>query len=148
MKVRHYETHDFESLYALEKRVFQDAWSKSTMEKELSNFKAHYFVAEENGVVLGYAGFWLVVDEAELMKIAVDVPYRRRGLAGALLVAVLDEARQQGAACLLLEVRETNEAARALYEKYGFHAYSIRKQYYSDGENAVLYKRKLEEDGV
>ena len=118
------------------------------MEKELSNFKAHYFVAEENGVVLGYAGFWLVVDEAELMKIAVDVPYRRRGLAGALLVAVLDEARQQGAACLLLEVRETNEAARALYEKYGFHAYSIRKQYYSDGENAVLYKRKLEEDGV
>lgn len=118
------------------------------MEKELSAAQAHYFVACEGGALLGYAGFWMVADEAEIMKIAVDVPYRRQGIGGALLTAMLDEAQKGGAAQIFLEVREGNRPARRLYEKKRFYSYAQRERYYSDGESAVLYKRKLEEDEV
>lgn len=148
MRVRPYKKHDFDALYAIEKRVFPDAWSQNGMENELSSAKAQYFVAEEDGNIVGYAGFWQVLDEAEIMKIAVDTSFRRRGIGGALLTAMLDEARKSGAAYIFLEVREGNRSARRLYEKHRFYSYAVREKYYSDGENAVLYKRKLEEEEV
>ncbi len=89
--------------------------------------------------IVGYAGFWTMVDEAHLTTIAVRDAYRRRGLGELLLISVIHSAIQLKAQIITLEVRLSNKAAQALYEKYGFKAVGLRRSYYSDnGEDALL----------
>ncbi len=143
MKVRKYTTADFSELYEIEKEAFSDFWSEKAMEEELSSKQAHYYVAEEDGEILGYIGFWTVFDEAEIMKVAVRKTARKNGVGNALIKASFDEAREMGAKKMLLEVRESNLPARRLYEKNGFISYNIREKYYEGKENAILYKKNL-----
>ena len=90
-------------------------------------------------VILGYAGQWLMVDEAHLITIAVRDDYRGRGLGEALLIAAIDQAVQAGARIMTLEVRASNLTAQAMYEKFGFRKAGIRPRYYTDNnEDAVL----------
>jgi len=89
--------------------------------------------------ILGFAGMWLMVEEAHLVTIAVDPVHRRKGLGELLLVAMLEWADQLGARVMTLEVRASNLGAQALYRKYGFSTQGLRKHYYSDnGEDALL----------
>jgi ribosomal-protein-alanine N-acetyltransferase len=84
------------------------------------------------GPVLGYAGFWLLVDDAHVATIAIDPDWRGRGLGEFLLASLLGRARALGAQRATLEVRVSNRTARALYVKYGFQIVERRKRYYSD----------------
>ena len=89
--------------------------------------------------IVGYAGFWKMVDEAHLTTIAVRDTYRRRGLGELLLISVIHLAMQLKAGIITLEVRRSNRVAQALYEKYGFKVVGLRRGYYSDnGEDAIL----------
>jgi [ribosomal protein S18]-alanine N-acetyltransferase len=89
--------------------------------------------------IVGYAGLWLMTDEAHITTIAVDPDFQGNGLGELLLVALIDRARQIGARWLTLEVRVTNEVAQRLYEKYTFKEMGIRRRYYSDnGEDALV----------
>ncbi|MFN2219696.1 MAG: ribosomal protein S18-alanine N-acetyltransferase [Anaerolineae bacterium] len=91
------------------------------------------------GPLLGYAGLWLLVDEAHICTIAVHPERRCQGLGELLLIALLDQAMERGARRGTLEVRVTNLAAQGLYHKYGFEIVSVRKRYYSDnGEDAYI----------
>lgn len=95
--------------------------------------------APANGRVLGYAGQWLMVDETHLITIAVRREYRRRGLGEGLLIAAIDQATELGARVMTLEVRVSNLAAQAMYEKFGFRKVGLRPRYYTDNnEDAVL----------
>ena len=143
MKVKKYENKYFSSLYEIEKEAFSDFWSEKGMREEVSLSQAHYYIAEENGEILGYAGFWLIIDEAEIMKIAVKKSERGKGIGNSLLIAMTEDAAMMGAKTILLEVREGNTPARLLYEKHGFFSYTIREKYYEGKENAVLYKKNL-----
>lgn len=143
MRVRSYTVQDFEALCKIERSSFSDAWSERMMEDDVSSPTARYAVAEDGGELIGYIGCRLICDEAEIMKIAVIPSRRREGIGEALLSYAVAEAKDGGAACLLLEVREHNEAARRLYEKNGFIVYHRRNAYYSDGEDAVLYRKTL-----
>lgn len=97
---------------------------------------AHVATAD---LVLGYAGQWLMVDEAHLITIAMREGYRRRGLGEALLIAAIDQAVESGARIMTLEVRASNMGAQAMYEKFGFRKVGIRPRYYTDNnEDAVL----------
>jgi [ribosomal protein S18]-alanine N-acetyltransferase len=88
--------------------------------------------------VLGFAGIWMAVGEAHLVTIAVDRDWRRRGLGELLLVSSLDLATRLQASTMYLEVRPSNDAAKRLYEKYGYEVTRVRKGYYSDnGEDAL-----------
>jgi ribosomal-protein-alanine N-acetyltransferase len=109
-----------------------------------------------SGPVLGYAGFWALVDEAHLANIAVAPEWRGRGLGELLLVTVIDRAVELGLAVVTLEVRVSNLRAQKLYRKYGFEVVGERRHYYSDnGENAYImttgiitsaaYQRRLAE---
>lgn len=89
--------------------------------------------------IMGYAGLWLMVDEAHVTTIATHPEVRRRGLGELLLVSLFDIGYQIGARWLTLEVRVSNEPAKALYHKYGFSIVSTRPRYYSDNnEDAYI----------
>jgi ribosomal-protein-alanine N-acetyltransferase len=89
--------------------------------------------------VLGYGGFWLLVDDAHIANIAVAPDWQGRGLGELLLLALLKCGAEQGARRSTLEVRVSNEAAQGLYAKYGFEIRSRRKKYYADdGEDAYI----------
>jgi ribosomal-protein-alanine N-acetyltransferase len=88
--------------------------------------------------VVGYAGLWLMVDEAHITTFAIHPAWRRRRLGERLLLAVLDVARAQRAREATLEVRLSNLAARRLYEKYGFRPVGLRPNYYSDDREDAL----------
>ncbi len=97
--------------------------------------------------VIGFAGMWHSFDEAHVTTIAVDDPWRGRGLGEILLASLYDEAVRRGANWLTLEVRVSNEAAQALYRKWGFSKQGTRRRYYSDNnEDAYIMWSKALSD--
>jgi ribosomal-protein-alanine N-acetyltransferase len=89
--------------------------------------------------IVGYAGLWLMTDEAHITTIAVDPDFQGNGIGELLVVALIDRAQQIGARWLTLEVRVSNDVAQRLYEKYTFKEMGIRRRYYSDnGEDALV----------
>ncbi len=89
--------------------------------------------------IIGFAGIWMMVDEAHLVTIAVAPGQRGKGLGELLLVAMIDLACILGASVMTLEVRVSNHVAQSLYRKHGFNNEGIRRRYYSDnGEDALI----------
>ena len=127
----------------LEKLCFPDPWSEKSIASELSNKLALWLVAEEDGRVAGYIGSQTVPDESDMMNVAVHPDYRRRGIAEALVVALCDALREQGSVSLTLEVRASNEPAKALYQKLGFEQVGRRPNYYRNPQEDALILRKM-----
>ena len=127
---------------ALERLCFSQAWNEAMLAEELYNPTASFLVAEgENGEVLGYAGLHVVLDEGYIDNVAVRPDCRRQGIADRLLDTFC-RFGQVHLAFLTLEVRPSNTAAVALYEKHGFQEAGRRKGYYEDPtEDALLLTR-------
>lgn len=114
------------------------ALREKQLSEELSRPFARVRVARgDGGVVLGYLLSWHVVDEVQLLNVAVALGARRQGIGRALMQDLLDHARASGAAKILLEVRTSNASAIALYESLGFSTFNVRTGYYADGEDAA-----------
>lgn len=129
-----------QSLAELDKICFSVPWSENSFREEAENALAKYFVAEDNGKIIGYSGVWCVQDEGQITNIAVLPEYRRQGVASKLLEHLVNECRELSQ--LVLEVRESNSGALALYEKYGFKKVGMRKNFYhSPTENAIIMIR-------
>ncbi|MDD5604201.1 MAG: ribosomal protein S18-alanine N-acetyltransferase, partial [Eubacteriales bacterium] len=109
-------------------------------EEEIRGNKLSYYtVADVQGVIVGYAGMWIVADEAHIMNIAVLPAYRRHGMGSLLLNELISTAAKKNIGKMTLEVRKSNLAARALYQKFGFVPAGQRKAYYADNrEDAVI----------
>jgi ribosomal-protein-alanine N-acetyltransferase len=131
---------DIEAVHAIERRSFAVPWPDEAYRNELlGNRLASYVVARAGGSIVGFAGLWIMVDEAHVTTFAVDPAWRRRGVGERLLLALLDLAVERQAREATLEVRLSNMPARRLYEKYGFRPVGIRPRYYSDnGEDALI----------
>ena len=114
----------------LEKLCFSDPWSEKSIETEISCRLSLWLVAMEGARVVGYVGSQTVIDESDMMNIAVHPDYRRRGIAEALVGALEKALRQRGSRALTLEVRDSNVPAITLYEKLGFTQVGLRKNYY------------------
>ena len=127
---------------ALEKICFRDPWSEKSIAYELTNQLSHWIVAEEDGVVLGYVGSQSVIDEADMMNVAVHPDYRRKGIAEALVNTLVERLQKMGSHCLTLEVRASNVTAITLYEKLGFSEIGRRKNYYRNPREDALILRK------
>jgi ribosomal-protein-alanine N-acetyltransferase len=101
-------------------------------------------VARSGGVVVGFMLAWRAADELHLTDLGVSEPARRRGIARELVEGLRREGEQTGARVILLEVRESNAAARALYRALGFGELDRRARYYDDtGEDAVVMQLQL-----
>jgi ribosomal-protein-alanine N-acetyltransferase len=128
---------DIPELAALERQLFAaDAWSEATWWSELAGRpRRDYVVAEgPEGVIEGYAGVDLGGEVADVMTVAVAPGAQGRGLGRRLLEELVARARGDGAAYLMLEVREDNEPARRLYESAGFEVLTTRRRYYQPGD--------------
>jgi ribosomal-protein-alanine N-acetyltransferase len=130
---------DLPQVQAIEQASFTTPWPPHAYRNELqANRLAQYLVVRAGSEVVGYAGLWLMVDEAHITTFAIHPAWRRRRLGERLLLAVLDVARAQRAREATLEVRLSNLAARRLYEKYGFRPVGLRPNYYSDDREDAL----------
>ncbi len=142
--VRRMTLADLPEVLEIDHLSFPLPWSERSYRFELTeNPASHMLVAlsQENGRprVVGYAGFWMVIDEAHISTLAVHPDHRRTGLGAELLHVVLNEAARRGADMATLEVRVSNQAAVNLYHKFGFQIVGRRSRYYRDnGEDALL----------
>lgn len=127
---------------ALEKICFSAPWSENSVASELKNPLALWLVAEEEGRVAGYIGSQTVCNETDMMNVAVHPDFRRRGVAEALVNALVDQLKAMESTCLTLEVRASNIPAISLYEKLGFSEIGRRKNYYRNPKEDALILRK------
>ena len=131
---------DLPAVHAIERASFAVPWPNDAYRNELAtNRLASYVIARADDEIVGFAGLWVMVDEAHVTTFAVHPRWRRRGVGERLLLALLDIAVARQAREATLEVRLSNMPARRLYEKYGFRPVGIRPRYYSDnGEDALI----------
>ncbi len=140
VSVRAMRMADIPAVHEIERASFNEPWPEQAFRQELAgNRLARYLVAEDDGVPIGFAGVWLMVDDAHITTFGVHPDQRRRGVALRLLLAVADLAVALGAARMTLEVRPSNAPARRLYERFGFVEVGRRPRYYTDdGEDALI----------
>ena len=130
---------DLPVIQAIERAAFSAPWPANAYRTELETNKlAHYLVIRVGDEIAGFAGLWLMVDEAHVTTFAIDPAWRRNHLGERLLIALLDLALDRRATEATLEVRLSNLPARRLYEKYGFRPVGIRPRYYSDNNEDAL----------
>ena len=128
---------------AIEKECFgRESWSERSVAGELSNALAFWLVAVDGDTVAGYVGSQTVCGETDMMNVAVTATYRRQGIAEKLVLALVEALKAQGSRCLTLEVRASNEPAKALYEKLGFVQIGRRPKYYQNPREDALILRK------
>lgn len=145
--IRAATVHDIPSIVSLEREVQTAAhWPELSYRRVLQQKSPHpiAYISEEAGAVLGFVIARVIGPDCELENIVVDRTNRSRGIGSDLIHALIKAAIVQRVECLFLEVRESNQAARALYEKYGFAITGRRKGYYTaPAEDAVLYALRL-----
>lgn len=138
---------DVDALLALEAATQDRPLALTTLLAEIGPLGtvllARHAGPEAAGVLVGFASARLLVDEAHVIRLAVDATDRRRGIGRALLDGLIDWAREGGASAVVLEVRADNVAASTLYRAVGFTQDGLRPRYYPDGEDARLLRLPL-----
>ena len=131
---------DVDQVCAIEDATFATPWSRASIEREVTdNPCARYLLVTKGEEVLGYAGMWLVLDEAHITNVAIRADQRGKGLGEKLMRALVQLAADSGMNWMTLEVRASNAAAQRLYKKLGFINVGRRKGYYEDNrEDAIL----------
>ncbi|MBH5320023.1 ribosomal protein S18-alanine N-acetyltransferase [Paenibacillus sp. GSMTC-2017] len=130
---------DIPAIIAIEQEAFTSPWTTEAFTNELTNnMFAKYMVMEEEGMLLGYGGMWIIMDEAHITNIAIRSDRRGYGLGHKLLEQLQRTAVFFGAVKMTLEVRVTNALAQHIYRKFGFQSSGIRPRYYSDNDEDAL----------
>jgi ribosomal-protein-alanine N-acetyltransferase len=129
-----------DEVLAVEEASFSNPWTRAMYLAELDNHGVSFcrLARATNGSVIGFCSFWLVLDELHINNLAVVPGMRRAGVATQLLNHVLREGVVAGARRATLEVRRSNDAARLLYERFGFEIAAVRPNYYSKPEEDAL----------
>ena len=138
MMVRRMNMLDIDGVLAVEQQSFTTPWSREGFVNEMKNELSYYLVMVEAGKIIGYAGMWLIVDEAHVTNVAVLPTYRGKRLGEKLMSALLEHAKNRGAVRMTLEVRASNTVAQGLYSKFGFTSQGRRRNYYTDTKEDAL----------
>lgn len=144
--IRAMSTVDLPEVVAIELASYTMPWAEETFRGLLRRPDAEALVAERGGIVIAYAIFWWVADQAELGNVAVTARARGQGIGAALVNTVLERAARRDIREVFLEVRPSNPNARRLYERLGFVQVGRRRNYYvRPTEDALVMRRALEE---
>ena len=140
-----------DGVMVLEEATFSIPWTRGDFEREVKeNNMAIYFVAVEDGKIIGYAGMWHVVVEGHITNVGVLEEARCKGVGSMLMEKLIEVAVEKQMYGITLEVRMGNAPAQALYHKYGFKTEGIRKNYYSDTKEdaLIMWKYFTDEETV
>ena len=139
-----YDSAYLDDIVNIENVSFSDPWSRDAFESSSRMPLSEIYLALDEDRLCGYAVILFIAPECEILNIAVSPEYRRRAIADALVDFVSEEALKKQCETLMLEVRESNLPARALYTKHGFNTVGRRKAYYRNPkEDAILMDKTL-----
>lgn len=142
--VRKMTEQDLDEVMLIEREAFSLPWSRESYLGELKNSFANYLVCDWAGEIAGYAGIWVVFEEAHITNVAVGKNYRSHGIGQALMQEAEKIARSKKANRILLEVRPSNKIALSMYENLDYIQTGLRKAYYTDnGEDAIIMTKYL-----
>ena len=145
-EIRAMRPDDLLAVVELEQHIYPQPWSMRVFEEELALSNRTYLVAElPDGGLLGYGGFLLVEDDAHITTLAVGESARGQRLGTHLMVALVVAALGRGARHLTLEVRVSNQAAQALYRRFGFAPVGLRKNYYRNEDAMVMWATDIDQ---
>ena len=139
LNIRLMNTKDVPQVFDIERNSFNDSsWSIDAFYHEVEqNEFANYFIIEFNEKIIGYIGLWIVIDQAQITTVAIDNEYRGYGLGQLLLKYVMNFVREK-CEMMSLEVRVDNDIAQHVYTNLGFKYGGTRKNYYGEGEDALV----------
>lgn len=138
MIIRFMQESDIENVLAIETTLFHPGWSKSHFQYELNeNPFSFLYVLEDNNELIGYVGFWVMFEQAQITTVAIKKSEQKQGLGMQLMEFALERIKQEHCEQITLEVRKSNVVAQKLYEKLGFTYCGVRENYYGD-EDALL----------
>lgn len=143
MEFRVLTTLDIVLLHELDKTAFKDSWSIDTFRSELCGSTRRYIGMFDEDVLVGYIGMNLVIDECDIIRIAIHKDYQGRGLSKELFANAIEYMDSIGIKKILLEVSHVNEKAISLYERLGFKKIFHRPHYYHDGTDALIYQLNI-----
>ena len=129
---------DFENIQDIFTSDFDSFWNPSILKQELLCDNSHFIVAKNEDEIIGFAGFKVLLEDADLMNIVVKKSYRNKGVGSLLLKNLMDLFFSFSLVSLYLEVNENNLPAIHLYQKFGFKKIDVRKNYYPNHQNAII----------
>lgn len=143
VQIRLMEEKDLDQVARIEQDYFSMPWSRQAFLDSLRLSHTLYLVAEAEGKIAGYCGCYQLLEEAEIVNVAVDGPYRGQGVGRMLLTELMRLGLARGAFAYTLEVRVSNAPAIRLYESLGFESVGIRKNFYEKPvEDAMIMWRR------
>ncbi|MCI8759983.1 MAG: tRNA (adenosine(37)-N6)-threonylcarbamoyltransferase complex dimerization subunit type 1 TsaB [Clostridia bacterium] len=131
---------DLDEISSIFTSEFDEFWSVSTLKDELNSKNSNYLVAKFNQNIVGFAGIKVMVDETDIMNIAVRKDFRNQGIGSLLLRKLIALSKEKNSTCITLEVMEENYSAIHLYKNFGFKQVGIRKNYYQDKNGLIMIK--------
>ena len=132
-------------LSELEKKIFNTSWDPSWIREKINNQNAIYWIKKENDEIIGYLAIQFTGVDIEILGLGVLQNYRRKGYASDMMVTMMDYLKQYNYNKIFLEVRDSNNVAKALYSKFNFNRSGTRLNYYKD-ENAALYEMSIDNE--
>ena len=135
---------DLESIKDILLLEFDNFWTYNTLKSELLNSNSKYIVAKSNNQIVGFAGIWKAVDDVHITNIVTAKKFRRNNIGSKLLANLIKLAKlEENINSITLEVNATNIPAQKLYEKFGFNVVGLRKKYYNNIDDAIIYTMNL-----
>ena len=137
-----------DDIVSIEKSAFNKPWTKNQFMNDIqSELDSENWVYVINELVAGYIFGWIIQGEFHLNNIAVHPEYLRRSIGKNLIQHIIARVILRNVKVILLEVSAENIPARKCYQSMGFNQMGIRKDYYSKGDDAILYNLELNTDG-
>ena len=147
MHCRMAQPDDLDFIFKIEKEIFKEPWTKESIDDELNRSKNKLnIIAEIDGKIIGYFFSHFFGNEAHILNLVIDVPFQHKGNGKVFLNKIINQHLKD--ANVFLEVKRTNFPAINLYLSFGFQEINIRKQYYSDGEDAIEMVKKVNTYGL
>ena len=144
MVVRELSVNDLDEIVLMEKCLYKTPWNLNQFKYELAeNEFSHMYVLENEGVIIGYYGFWVMFDEVDITKVSIRKEFQGMRLSNILMEDCFNRVNSLGCVKINLEVRVDNVKAINLYKKHGFEEVCVRKDYYGKNEDALMMSKEM-----
>jgi ribosomal-protein-alanine N-acetyltransferase len=143
VRIEKMDIDDFIKIKDILESEFDDFWTPNILEGEIKSELSHYFIAKDNGKILGFAGFKVMPDDIEITNIVTRKLNRGHGIGKALLETIISESKIYGKKNITLEVNKKNIIAINLYDSFGFEKVGERSKYYNGTDDAIIMTRPL-----